>query len=384
MSNEPWAIRLGSRLMAHSSMRKTMKRQLFNIFILGLLLTFVSCKPGPEPTPQETNIAKGLFVLNEGTFTYANSSLTFYDPEADTVENNLFYRVNNAPLGDVANSMMLDETGVYIVVNNSKYIYKVDPKTMKYKAKLDGLTSPRHIMSINKNKAYVSDQESTGLWIINPETMQKTGFVELGNTTERMVRVGDEVVVTNWSNFYQPETSNSTIQFVNIDSDSLVGEMEVTPEPNSIVLDKNNNIWVLCSGGYMPPCEPALFCINPSSREIVKRFDFADGDYPSSLTIDDAKENIYFLNGGFGTLSLYKMSVDEDALPTQALVNSQQSTDNGQGRVFTNVIVSNDDDIYLTDVKNYVQNGEVLRYTSEGEFVTSFPAGIVPGAMMFN
>ena len=36
MSNEPWAIRLGSRLMAHSSMRKTMKRQLFNIFILGL------------------------------------------------------------------------------------------------------------------------------------------------------------------------------------------------------------------------------------------------------------------------------------------------------------------------------------------------------------
>ena len=384
MSNEPWAIRLGSRLMAHISMRKTMKRQLFNIFILGLLLTFVSCKPGPDPTPQETNIAKGLFVLNEGTFTYANSSLTFYDPEADTVENNLFYRVNNSPLGDVANSMMLDETGMYIVVNNSKYIYKVDPKTMKYKAKLDGLTSPRHIMSINKNKAYVSDQESTGLWIINPETMQKTGFVELGNTTERMVRVGDEVVVTNWSNFYQPETSNSTIQFVNIDSDSLVAEMDVTPEPNSIVLDKNNNIWVLCSGGYLPPCEPALFCINPSSREIVKRFDFADGDYPSSLTIDDAKENIYFLNGGFGTLSLYKMSIGEETLPSTPLVNSQQSTVNGQGRVFTNVIISEDGDIYLTDVKNYVQNGEVLRYTSEGEFVTSFPAGIVPGAMMFN
>lgn len=354
-----------------------MKKHFFNIFILGLLLTFVSCKPDPEPTPQVSNIAKGMFVLNEGTFTYANSSLTFYDPEADTVENNLFYRVNNAPLGDVANSMMIDETGMYIVVNNSKYIYKVDPKTMKYKSKLDGLTSPRHIMSINKNKAYVSDQESTGLWIINPETMQKTGFVELGNTTEKMVRVGDEVVVTNWSNFYQPETSNSTIQFVNIDSDSLVAEMEVTQEPNSIVLDKNNNIWVLCSGGYMPPCEPALFCINPSSREIIKRFDFADGDYPSSLVVDKEKENIYFLNGGFGTLNLYKMSVGEETLPTQALVNSQN-------RVFTNVIISEEGDIYLTDVKNYIQNGEVLRYTSEGEFVTSFPAGIVPGAMMFN
>ena len=355
-----------------------MKRQLFNIFILGLLLTFVSCKPDPEPTPQVSNIAKGLFVLNEGTFTYANSSLTFYDPEADTVENNLFYRVNNAPLGDVANSMMLDETGMYIVVNNSKYIYKVDPKTMKYKSKLDGFTSPRHIMSINKNKAYVSDQESTGLWIINPETMQKTGFVELGNTTERMVRVGDEVVVTNWSNFYQPNTSNSTVQFVDVNTDELVGEVEVSAEPNSIVLDKNDNVWVLCGGGYMPPFEPALFCINPKTRQIIKRFDFQQGNYPSSLVIDNLKENIYFLNGGFESLDLYKMSVDDETLPTTPFINSQT-------HVFYNVAISpTDGDIYITDVKNYLQNGDVLRYTSEGDYVTSFEAGIVPGFMLFS
>ena len=359
-----------------------MKKTLFNIFILGLLLSFVSCKPDPEP--QEKNIAKGLFILNEGTFTYANSSLTFYDPEADTVENNLFYRVNLAPLGDVANSMMKDETGMYIVVNNSKYIYKVDPKTMKYQAKLDGLTSPRHIMSINKNKAYVSDQESTGLWIINPETMQKTGFVELGNTTEKMVRVGNEVVVTNWSNYYQPGTSNSTIQFVNIETDKLVDEMAVSAEPNAIVKDKNDNIWVLCSGGYMPPCEPALFCINPAKREIVKRFDFVEGDYPSSMAIDKEGENLYILNGGFGTLDLYKMSVSEETLPTIPFISSQPSAVSDQPRVFSNVIISEDGDIYLTDVKNYVQNGEVVRYTSNGEFVTSFEAGIVPGAMMFN
>lgn len=381
MSNEPWAIRLGSRLMAHSSMLKIMKKTLFNIFILGILLSLASCRP--EPTPTDPNIAKGLFVLNEGTFTYANSSLTFYDPEADTIENNLFYRVNLAPLGDVANSMMIDETGMYIVVNNSKYIYKVNPKTMKYQAKLDGFTSPRHILSIDKNKAYVSDQESTGLWIINPETMQKTGFVELGNTTEKMVRVGDEVVVTNWSNYYQPETSNSTIQFVNIMTDSLVYEIEVAAEPNSIVKDKNNNIWVLCSGGYMPPCEPALFCINPAKREIVRRFDFAEGDYPSAMAIDNEGENLYILNGGFGALDLYKMSVDDETLPTNPMVNSQQTKEGGQSRVFSNVIVSEDGDIYLTDVKNYIQNGEVLRYTSTGEFATSFEVGIVPGAMMF-
>lgn len=362
-----------------------MKRTFFNIFILSILLTFVSCGGDDPKNPQEKSIAKGLFVLNEGNYTNASSSLTFYDPEADTVENNLFYRVNLSPLGDVANSMMIDETGMYIVVNNSKYIYKVNPETMKYKAKLDGLTSPRHIISINKNKAYVSDQISAGLWVINPETMQKTGFVELGNTTEKIVRVGNEIVVTNWSNFYQPETSNSTIQFVNIETDELVATMDVAPEPNSIVLDKNNNIWVLCSGGYAAPCEPALFCINPATRQVIKRFDFSEGDYPSSLTIDNDKETLYFLGGGLGSLDLYKMSIDDEMLPIEEFISSQQSAVSSQQLVFYSVAVDPENgDIYITDVKNYMQNGDVLRFTSEGEYVTKFSAGMVPGTMMFN
>lgn len=359
-----------------------MKRNYFTLFILGIILTFVSCGRDPDDTlgndSDNNSIAKGMFLLNEGTFTYANSSLTFYDPEADTVANNLFYKVNLSPLGDVANSMMIDETGMYIVVNNSKYIYKVDPKTMKYKAKLDGLTSPRHIISISEDKAYVSDQESTGLWIINPKTMQKTGFVELGNTTEKMLLHEDKLIVTNWSNFYQPNTSNRTIQFVDVHADTLISEMEVAAEPNSVVLDKNNNLWVLCSGGYMPPFEPSLFCINPSNREIIKRFDFEEGAYPSSLAMDADKENLLFLNGGYGTLELYKMSINSDVLPTEAFIKAGS-------RVLTNIAVSPyNGDIYLTDVKNYVQNGEVLRYTSDGELISSFETGIIPGFMMFN
>ena len=146
----------------------------------------------PEPP-------RGLFIANEGTFTYANSSLSYYDMETNNVLNNVFFMVNGVPLGDVCQSLMKQDTSLYIVVNNSKYIYKVDARTITYQAKITGFTSPRYMLSVGGNKAYVSDLESTGIWVLNLEDLSKT-FIETGNTTEAMVKVGDEVFVSNWSN----------------------------------------------------------------------------------------------------------------------------------------------------------------------------------------
>ena len=77
-----------------------------------------SCNPDPQE-PTKVLVGKGVFVLNEGTYTFANASLSFYDPEADTSANQLFYKVNGAPIGDVAQSLALINDQLYIVVNNS-------------------------------------------------------------------------------------------------------------------------------------------------------------------------------------------------------------------------------------------------------------------------
>src|SRR5574344_386696 len=92
------------------------------LLALTILLSLFSCNPS-DPTPEQTTIGKGLLVLNEGSYSFANSSLTFYDPIADTVENNLFYRVNQSPIGDVGQSLCLSNGNLFIVVNGSNYIY---------------------------------------------------------------------------------------------------------------------------------------------------------------------------------------------------------------------------------------------------------------------
>ena len=338
-------------------------------------------QPGGD-TIQPNGGYRELFILNEGNFTYANSSLSRYDIETGEVENFKFFNVNNAPIGDVGQSLTIIDDDMYIVVNNSKYIYKVDVETTLFKAVIDGFTSPRYMLQVSDNKAYVSDLESKGIWILNLTTMQHR-FLETGNTTEAMVKIGDEVFVSNWSNYYPglmgDITSNKTIQVIDCVSDTLVTEIEVAQEPNAMVVDKNDNIWVSCSGSYNSVQDPALICIDPATRTIIKRFNFTPGaDYPSGLAIDGTGENIFFMNGGYGTLNVYKMSVDDNELPTTPFITAN-------GKLFYNIKVNPENgDIYITDAKDYVSNGDLLRYSADGTFISSVSLGIIPSYMLFN
>lgn len=354
-----------------------MKKSTF--IIVALLASLFSCNKKDENVQiMSDTMGKGLFVLNEGNFTASNSSLTFIDTETDTVCNNLFFKVNGSPIGDVGQSLTLFDNSLYIVMNNSNYIYKVDAETMEYQAKLEGFYSPRYMLPVTDTKAYVSDMVATGLWIINPQTMQQVGFIETGSTTEQMVKIDNEVFVTNYSNFYQPGTSDNTLQVIDIEKDSLVTEVPISREPHNIVVDKHKNVWVLCQGGYDGVMNPSLYCIDHSTKKIENIFNFNAGtDYPMSLAIDPAGETLYYMNGGFGTLDVYRMSIESEALPREAFVKAE-------GRNFYNVSVSPDNEVFVTDAKSYMENGDVLRYSDSGGLLETYEAGIIPGFMLFN
>ena len=213
-----------------------------------------------------------------------------------------------------------------------------------------------------------------------PKSYNELSFIETGSATEAMVKVGNEVFVANWSNYYVPTGSNKTVQVVDCETDAVVATIEVAQEPNAMVVDKDNHIWVSCSGSYLEGNQdPALICIDPVTRTVIKRFDFTPVlDYPSGLTVDAAGENVYFMNGGYGTLNIYKMSVDAMELPETPFIASE-------GKLFYNLKINpQNGDLYVTDAKNYVQNGDLLRYSADGTLLGTFSLGIIPSYMLFN
>lgn len=368
-----------------------MKRKYLIWFAVVASLLF-SCKPNNPVNPSGFTIGSGVFVLNEGDFQFANSSLTFYDIEADTVVNDLFYKVNNAPLGDVAESMALVDGKLYIVVNNSKYIYKVDANTIVCDTtqpyKLGGFYSPREMFFVAPDKAYVSDLIGTNLWIINPQEMKITGTVAMGNTTEKMVRVGNELYVSNWSYYYidaYSHDSYNTVQVVDLNNDVKVADIEVGKEPNTMVVDKNGHVWVLCEGRSWEDEygeNPTLWEIDPMLRIATKRYEFSgpnefDDDVKgaaSTLKANPAGDQFYLI---------YNNEVRRFDLATMSLSESFRITPEPQGLFHNMEVEPRTGDIYITDTKNYMMNGVVYRYTSDGLLLASFEAGLIPSAMLF-
>lgn len=359
------------------------KTSLLTSLFLSLLLC--SCHPD-DPVPQsDYDFGEGVFVLNEGTYTYANSSLSFYDVQKDSVMNNVFYRVNGAPIGDVGQSLAMINGKLYIVVNNSNYIYKVDANTLvcdTTKAYLLGdFYSPRYMLPLAPDKAYISDLAGRNLWIINPENMTHTGSIAMGKPTETMVMVGKEVFVTNWSKYYDTTLDNNTVMVVDAERDIKVSEIVVGKEPNGMVVDRDGKVWVLCEGAFWAmelgledsedPEYPTLWKIDPLTKKATCEITF--DTTATCLAIDPQGAYMYcFVNGDVRRISVSTSSIDDTfCIPSE-------------GRIFYKMSVNPyNGDLYLTDAKNYSVNGEAFRYSADGVLLSSFKVGICPGFMLF-
>ena len=316
--------------------------------------------------------AHGLFITNEGNFQYGNATLSFYDPVSKHVENELFYRANAMKLGDVAQSMVIRDGIGWVVVNNSHVIFAIDINTGKEIGRIVNLTSPRYIHFLSDEKAYVTQIWDNRIFIVNPSSFSITGYIECPDmtmeqgSTEQMVQVGKYVYTNCWS--YQ-----NRILKIDTETDKVVAELEVGIQPTSLVLDKNNKIWTVTDGGYSGSPygyeAPSLYKIDPVTFTIEKRFRFSLGDWPSEVQLNGDGSKLYWIND-----DIWEMDVDKGTLPSKPFIAAK-------GTIYYGLTVDPvNGDVYVADAIDYQQQGQILRYSKEGELLDTFYVGIIPGA----
>ncbi|MBO5830172.1 MAG: YncE family protein, partial [Alistipes sp.] len=155
-------------------------------YIAIFCLILCSCMKWEYGLEEEFDLSasgEGLFICNEGNFQYGNATLSYYDPETRTVQNEVFYRANAMKLGDVCQSMIIRNGIGWIVVNNSHVVFAIDINTFKEVGRITNLTSPRYIHFISDEKAYITQIWDNRIFIVNPKRYEITGYIEIPNMT---------------------------------------------------------------------------------------------------------------------------------------------------------------------------------------------------------
>lgn len=341
-----------------------------SILLIFIVMVLPSCeKKEVEPDLSfEAGIkSDGVFIINEGNYLAGNGSLSFYSYDTGLLYNDIFSTANGRPVGDVPNSMMISGSKGYIVVNNSGSIEVIDINSIKSLKTITGLVSPRNMIKINDRKAYVSSLYSNSLAIVDLISNSVSGHINIRHTSEAMVLSGAKAYVSSWS------PNGKYIMILNTITDEITDSIEVAPEPESMVLDKNNKLWVLCSGGYTGISLAELLTINTVTDEIEKRFVFPSKlSYPSNLQINATKDTVYYLDNG-----IYRMGIlspvlsDKPFRPSNGRYIYKLGIDSGTGRIF------------YTDALDFQQRGYVLQVSSKGVPVDSSRADIIPGSFCF-
>jgi|TARA_B110000459_G_scaffold203252_1_gene259029 YVTN family beta-propeller protein len=342
--------------------------------IIAIILSFLSCKKdkiGPqciscqeEQIEITTTLHSDLLIINEGNFGSGSGSISRYTSQNKTVNNNLFLQANETPIGNIAQSVYQIGTKAYVVINNSNKIEVIDINNFSSLHTITGFNSPRSFLPINQNTAYVTDLYANSIQIVDLNSNSITGSISVNGWTEDLLLHNDSVYVC--------DMTNDNLLIINPNNNSLVDSIKVGESPNSIIIDENSMIWIMCSGGFSST-NPQLIKFNPQTRTIETTYTFPNiTESPGNLKINAKGDQLYYINS-----NIYKMSIYSNSINTTPIITSN-------GNKFYEIGISPiAEEIFISDAIDYIQDGIIYRYSSSGNLIHHFNAGVIPGDFLF-
>jgi len=360
--------------------------------LLATLLLLAACSDnggGEEEEFGETG--KGVFILCEGNYQSGNSTLSYYNPEARTVENGIFQRANDRRLGDTGQSITIHNGVAYVAMENSGIIWGIDTETFKVRGQIttgetEHMINPRYIHFLSDTKAYVTDLYAPYITIFNPRTFQYLGSISTGQpsafgyaSTEQMAQWGKYVFSNCWC-------YSRSILVIDTEQDLVVDSIVLNSswQPKSLKMDCNGKLWVITDGGYDSEGEsfgeniPHLYRINAETREI--EFDQTlDSDESSvQIAMNSTCDVLYLINN-----DIYRMGVSDQHLPVRPFIEAPVDEKGTRHKLYGIDVNPYNGDIYVADAVDYAQSGVVYRYSASGKLLDNFRVGINPNGFAF-
>ena len=343
-----------------------------------LLLGFVllnSCIQDPDPAKKENKAGlRGAFIVNEGNFGKSNASLSFYDFENHSMQNNIFKNANGRDLGDQAQSMTIIDTLGLIVVSGSAKIEVISINSWKSITTINMPSgdSPRNIAYGGNGKIYVTDLWGGKVTIIDLATFARETMVLVGPNPDEILVYKNKAYVANGGFGF-----NNTVSVLDLEQGKVTKTITVGDYPSYLQLDRYDRISVLCQGRWPAwndttdkGTDGGIYNIQPHSDEVEDSLRISGNVFEYG---NDGYNSAYFIKGRMvGNIAVY--AVNKNEMLSDTLFSGYYyavEADPVTGSVFA------------LDAKDFAQNGSLKIFDDSGTLLETHETGIIPGAVTF-
>lgn len=357
-------------------MKKINQLFVFGLTVSTLLFTACSSDDDNYTFEPDADYIEGVVVLNEGNFGAGNASVSFIGDNGSLI-NSIFQAANGGQnLGDVAQSMYMDDDKAYIVLNGSGTVEVVNRYTFEHVGTISsGLSNPRYIL-IENGKGYVSnwgdpsDTTDDFIAVVNLNSYTVEASIPVVEGPEKMTKANGKIYVAHMGGWGY----GNSVSVINTANNSISGSIEVGDVPHGMVED-NGILYVLCSGKAAwtgEETDGGLFAYHIASNAMLSVSTISN-QHPTHLVKDDGK--LYYTMDG----NVYSTSLTNPVHSTTPLFSmADQSVFGAYG------FAVNNGKIYVADAGDYISNGTVYVYSTSGNLLNDYSVGFLPNDFGFN
>jgi hypothetical protein len=329
-------------------------RKISTVLVLLALFQF-GCKE--KETPIEVHATPNdILVINEGNFNLGNASISLLDQQYD-LKPSIFEHANGRKVGDVLQDVVRHNNSIYIVVNNSGRIEKLNNSSLISEAYNDAFVSPRKICFYDSTRAYVSDLYNDALYEINPTTLKINKEIPCFGWTEDLLIWKEQLFVVN--------VEREKLLVFNPNTNQFVDSLSLPKMPGNMLMDKHNNIWVYCAGETNQAAK--LVKLSPAPLQIITTFELPVlKEFYPRLAMNTAKDELFILNSGVFQLNVAALQLGA------RLIEGKDKSFYGLG------INNQNNDILLSEIVGFNSPSFIHVYDSKGNLKkTNIKSGII-------
>lgn len=350
--------------------------------ILLLTVTVTSCKKEPDDDdpniPVDVPESTAIYVLNQGSYSGNNASVTLLNLENQQVTADYFMAQNDRELGDTGADLFIYGSKAYIVTNISSQLEIVDAVTFKSIKQISFIKDavPQQPSAITGfgNNIFVSAYDGS-VTVIDTATLEVVKVINVGLNPDALLSANGMIWVSNSGGLNFPNYDN-TVSVIDPLTLKEVKKVEVGTNPYTLQADAYGDIYVITRGNYND-VKMRLKIIDATTQTLKHTFEDFDA-YNLTIKGDTAFVYHYDYMGSNGS-SILMLNVK-----TEEIIRTDFITDETIiGAVYGIAADPNSDDVYISDAKDFMSPGTIYCFSTEGKLKSSFPAGVNPFAIRF-